>query len=117
SLPGEPVLNILGLTFTDAGLIRFFVVMFKSWLAAQAAILLAVTTPFTDLLWALNQLRVPAALVTIIGFTYRYLFTLRDEAQRMIQARAARCGTTAAHRAGRGIRWRADVAGGMVGTL
>ncbi len=30
------------------------------------------------------------ALITIIAFMYRYLFTLREEADRLIRARAAR---------------------------
>lgn len=117
TLPGEPVARILGLTITDAGLARFVTILLKSWLAAQAALLLAMTTPFIDLLWALNQLYVPSILVAIIALTYRYLFSLQDEAQRLIQARTARSGTRAGQKPGGSLRWRAKVAGGMIGTL
>lgn len=115
--PGQPVAAFLGLTITDAGLARFVAIVIKSWLAVQAALLLSMTTPFADLIWALGSLRVPATLVAIIAFMYRYLFTLRDEAERLIRARAARSGSEQGARHGGSLRWRAAVAGGMIGNL
>ncbi len=88
--PGDPVFSVLGQPVTDAGIGRFAAIMLKSWLSVQVALLLSISTPFTDLLWALGSLRVPATLVAIIGFMYRYLGTLRDEAERLVRARAAR---------------------------
>lgn len=117
TVPGEPVVTVLGLTVTDAGLMRFVAIMLKSWLAVQAALLLAMTTHFTDLLWAMDSLRVPGTLVAIIGFMYRYLFTLKDEAERLIRARAARSGTDRQRKSGGSLLWRARVAGGMIGNL
>jgi len=117
TVPGQPGATIFGLTVSDAGLARFVAITLKSWLSVQAALLLAMTTPIPDLLWALNSLRVPEVLVTIIGFMIRYLGTLRDEAERLIRARAARCATRPGHRAGGSLLWRARVAGGMVGNL
>lgn len=115
--PGNEVLRVFGLVVSDAGLARFAAILLKSWLAVQAALLLAMTTPFTDLLWALASLRLPQTLVAIIGLMYRYLFTLRDEAERLMRARAARSGSLANHRSGGSLGWRARVAGGMVGSL
>ncbi len=115
--PGQPVVTLLGLTITDAGLARFLAILLKSWLAVQAALLLSMTTHFTALLWAMNSLRVPGTLVAIIGFMYRYLFTLKDEAERLLRARAARSGSSAGIKSGGGLVWRARVAGGMVGNL
>ena len=115
--PGNAVARGAGLTITDAGLARFAAIALKSWLAAQAALLLALSTPFSEVLWALASLRVPAALVQIIGFMYRYLGTLREEAERLLRARAARSATAPGRRAGGGLWWRAQVAGGMVGSL
>lgn len=115
--PGHPVATLAGLTITDGGLARFVGILLKSWLAVQAALLLSMTTHFTDLLWALDSLRVPATLVAIIGFMYRYLYTLKDEAERLIRARSARSGVSAGRKAGGGLAWRAQVAGGMIGNL
>lgn len=105
-------------TITDAGLIRFTSVISRSWLAIQAAIVLTAVTQFPDLIHGLNHLRIPAVLVNIISFMYRYLFVLADEAQRMMrarQARSARLPGTGAH--GGSLGWRAKVTGHMVGQL
>jgi cobalt/nickel transport system permease protein len=115
--PGNPIAAPLGLVITDSGLERFVSIVFKSWLAAQVALLVAMTTHFTQITWALNNLRVPQVLVAIIGFMYRYLFTLQQEAERMLRARAARCGRATGYRSGGRLLWRAQVAGGMVGSL
>ncbi|MBZ0297082.1 MAG: cobalt ECF transporter T component CbiQ [Anaerolineae bacterium] len=115
--PGHEVFTIAGLAVTDAGVARFVAVALKSWLATQAALILAMTTPFSDLLWALSSLRLPDTLVMILGFTYRYLFTLAEEAERLLRARAARSATTPALKAGGNLLWRARVAGAMVGSL
>lgn len=117
TIPGAPVLTVAGLTVTDAGLSRFIAILLKSWLATQAALLLAMTTPFTALLAALSDLRLPPSLRLIIGLMYRYLAMLIDEAERLRQARAARSGVAEQGRSGGRVVWRAQVAGGMVGNL
>ncbi|MBN8635809.1 MAG: cobalt ECF transporter T component CbiQ [Anaerolineae bacterium] len=109
--PGQPL--IAGLPITDAGLARFAGIVLKSWLSVQVTLLLGLTTPFTELLWALDSLRVPATLTAIVGFMYRYLDTLQDEAERLLRARAARSGGGS----GGSLLWRARIAGGMVGNL
>jgi cobalt/nickel transport system permease protein len=115
--PGQPVAGILGLTVTDAGLARFAAIALRSWLAVQTALLLSLTTHPADLLWALRSLRMPHTLVTILAFMYRYLFTLAEEAQRLLHARAARSGVQPGRRTGGTLPWRAQVAGGMIGNL
>jgi cobalt/nickel transport system permease protein len=115
--PGNAVAQAAGLTITDAGLARFAAITLKSWLAAQAALLLALSTPFSEVLWALARLRVPGTLVQIIGFMYRYLGTLGEEAERLLRARAARSASAPGQRAGGSLWWRAQTAGGMVGSL
>lgn len=119
--PGEPLwsLPLFGrvITVSDAGLERFLSILARSWLSVQAAILLTATTPFPDLLHALRHLRAPAVLVAIIGFMYRYLFVLADEAGRLLRARAARSARPAGGGGGGKIWWRARVAGSMVGQL
>jgi cobalt/nickel transport system permease protein len=115
--PGHPLIAFAGLTITGAGVARFAAILLKSWLAVQVAFILSMTTPFTDLLWALDCLHVPGTLVAIISFMYRYLFTLQDEAVRLLRARTARSGALSGQRSGGRLIWRAQVAGGMVGNL
>ena len=118
TVPGRAVAHLWGLTLTAEGGIRFLSILMKSWLSVQVAILLAVTTAFPDLLWAMRELRLPRPLVGIVGFMYRYLFVLADEALRLLRARAARSGVgPGALRGGGGLIWRGRVAGGMVGNL
>lgn len=99
------------------GLTRLVSVAFKSWLSVQAAVLLAASTPFPDLLAAMRALGMPRLLVAMFGLTWRYLFVLVDEALRLLRARAARSGASNDARAGGNVIWRARVAGGMAGSL
>ena len=117
TVPGVPVITMAGITVTDAGLSRFVAIMLKSWLAAQAALLLTMTTHFTDLITALSALGLPDSLQIIVGLMYRYLATLLEEAERLLRARAARSGTTGQRKSGGRLGWRAQIAGGMVGSL
>jgi len=52
--------------------------------------LLVFTTPFMDLLWTLRWFKVPSLLSDMIMFTYRFIFVMLDESERMRQARKAR---------------------------
>ena len=115
--PGDPLGTIGPLTISGEGLRMFATIAAKSWLSVQVALLLAYTTPFHDLVDALRDLRVPRILVAIIGFMYRYLAVLGDEAARMLRARAARSATSAAGAGGGTLGWRARVTGQMVGSL
>ncbi|HRQ40656.1 MAG TPA: cobalt ECF transporter T component CbiQ [Chloroflexota bacterium] len=106
------------LTITDAGLVRFVSILIRGWLAVQMAILLTAVTSFPDLMHALTHLHVPAILVSIISFMYRYLFVLVDEAQRLLRARQARSTRLPGMgQHGGSLLWRAKVTGHMVGQL
>ena len=107
------------LTISQPGLERVISVALKSWLSVQAAIVLASSTSFPDLLIALRALRVPRLLVGVFGLMWRYLFVLVDEALRLIRARAARSGESdqPGARKGGSVAWRARVTGGMAGSL
>lgn len=122
--PGRTLLElpVTSWQVTDAGLVRFLTILFKSWLSVQVAITLAVTTHFTSLLWALHALHVPKLLIAIVSFMYRYLFVLADETFRMQRARQARSAVPSVSgrrqaKAGGGLGWRAQVTGWMVGQL
>jgi cobalt/nickel transport system permease protein len=126
--PGRELLRLaLGpwtLVATMDGLLRFVNVALKSWLSVQAAIVLASSTPFPDLLLAMRAVHIARLLVAMFGLMWRYLFVLVDEALRLMRARTARSGH-ARHVSGEAVRgrpggsltWRARVAGGMVGSL
>jgi cobalt/nickel transport system permease protein len=116
--PGPVVFEmpLLGWEVSGPGLVRFISILLRMWLAVQGAILLMATTRFSDLLWGLRCLRVPAQLVGTIGFMYRYLFVLADEALRMLRARAARS-PQPVHGPRPSLGWRGRVAGSMVGSL
>jgi cobalt/nickel transport system permease protein len=120
TLPGEPLAEFsIGswqLSITDAGLVRFLSILIRSWISLQAAILLTATTKFSDLAHGLRHLRVPLILIAIISFMYRYLFVLGEEAERLLQARAARSARIPG-RAKPSVFWRARVAGNMIGQL
>lgn len=121
SRPGVELFTLplgpLRLTATDVGLTAFVSVVVKSWLSVQAALLLTATTPFSEVLRGLRELRLPAPLVAILSFAYRYLFVMVDEAQRMLRARECRAAELPGRSPGRSIAWRAGVVGQMVGTL
>jgi cobalt/nickel transport system permease protein len=107
------------LTASVEGLARFVSVALKSWLSVQAAIVLASSTPFPELLQAMRSVGIPRLLVGMFGLMWRYLFVLVDEALRLMRARAARSGQSgeAGRRSGGSVAWRARVTGGMAGNL
>ena len=123
---GDPLatfdLGPLTLTISGEGLQQFATIALKSWISVQAALLLSFTTSFHDLVDALRELRLPRIMVAIIGFMYRYLGVLGDEAGRMNRARASRSaepagGSRPGGRVGGTLRWRASVTGSLVGSL
>ncbi len=69
------------------------------------------TTPFASLLEAMRRLGLPHVIVMQLGFLYRYIFVLIDEAMRVRRARDFR-GAAAAP----AVR-RLAAAGGVIGTL
>ncbi len=106
-----------GMTISDAGLLRLAAIVTRSLISLQAAVLLTATTRFPDILHALRHLKVPAVLVAIIAFMYRYLFVLADEVERLLRARAARSGRLPDQPGGGSVAWRAAVTGHMAGQL
>lgn len=113
---GSPVLRVplLGWNATELGLVRGGSLALRTWISVQGFLLLAATTTTEDLLWALQSMRLPGLLVTIIGFSYRYLQLLSGEAIRMLRARRSR-------RAGRpqraALRLQVRSMGGLIGSL
>jgi cobalt/nickel transport system permease protein len=121
SIPGKALTSFhflfWDLTISDMGLLRFVSILIRSWLSVQMAIMLVATARFPDIIHALEHLRVPSILTTIIAFLYRYLFVLADEVFRLLRAREARSAAVAGSRSGGSVAWRAGVAGNMAGQL
>ncbi len=123
TVAGPPLISLpLGfteLTISTPGVIRFISILAKSWISVQIAILLASTTQFPDLAYALRSLRIPPLLVSIIGLMWRYLFLIADETLRLLHARAARSSESEIPglKTGGTLAWRAGVTGGMAGNL
>jgi cobalt/nickel transport system permease protein len=121
SIPGKPLsmfhFLMWDLTITDMGLLRFMSILVRSWLSVQMALMLVAVARFPDIVHALEHLRVPAILTTIIAFLYRYLFVLVDEVFRLLRAREARSAAAAGSRSGGSVMWRAHTAGNMAGQL
>ncbi len=117
--PGEVIaeLPVLGWTISDEGAVAVATILGKSWLSVVVAVVLMASTEAPALLRALRALRLPRLLVASVEFAYRYLFVVTDEASRMLQARSSRSAAIEGRRAGVGLRWRARVAGNLVGTL
>jgi cobalt/nickel transport system permease protein len=68
-------------------------------LAGSAAVLLlATTTPVSDLLPALRRLRVPEAVVEVASVVYRLLFVLLDSLRTIREAQTARMGYSSLRR-------------------
>jgi len=68
----------------------FSALLMRSLLCLILVILLTNTTRFAELLSGLRSLGLPRILALNLGFLYRYLFVLMDEAMRMRMARDCR---------------------------
>ena len=87
-VPFAGMIGLFNLFFAPP--IVFFNILVKSWLSVLALITLSSTTEFPALLKALETLKVPRLLTTILSFMYRYIFTLVDQVQKLERARVAR---------------------------
>ncbi len=116
---GETIFTmpLVGWTASREGAEAIATILARSWVAVAVAALLVSTTSIIEILRALRWFRVPGLLVATVFFAYRYFYVIGEEAQRMLRARDARSAQIPGYRAGRSIRWRASVAGHMVGSL
>lgn len=75
---------------TDAGLVKFASLLIRAMISFYATIILVSSTRFGDLMCAAGALGMPAKIVALMSFMYRYLFIIIDEASHMILARDLR---------------------------
>ncbi len=102
--------NLGPVTVSGHGLMVLWNVVAKSTISVLAVILLSSTTSFPDLLRGMEKLRVPRFFTTILSFTYRYIYVLMEELQRMRRARDSRGWS------GRWL-WQSKVIGHMIAAL
>lgn len=88
----EPlVFGVAGLSLWQPhGWMVFWHAVVRSTLCLAALVLLAATTPFSEIVRVLREWRVPALLLTTLTLMDRYLFVLVEESARMQRARASR---------------------------
>ena len=78
-----PMVTILGVEVSTAGLWALWNVVAKATLGLLASIVLAATTPVAGLLTGLAALRVPPIVTGILGFMIRYLDVVLGDLRRM----------------------------------
>jgi len=78
------------LTVHQQGLEVLAMVAAKATIGILAAVVLATTTSFPDVLRALEAMRLPRVMVLIASLMYRYLFVIVEEVGRMRAALVAR---------------------------
>lgn len=86
SVPGEPAFHLWRFAATREGLALALTVTLKSNAIVLTFIALVASIPISDLGFALRRLGVPDKLAYLLVFTYRYVFVMAGEYQRMRQA-------------------------------
>jgi cobalt/nickel transport system permease protein len=82
---------VFGVSLSTDGLWGMFNIVAKALLCAGASVVLSATTPIPDIVRGLGRLRLPAVMVSIITFMFRYLDVIADELQGMRRSMIARC--------------------------
>lgn len=77
--------------YTRVGLARAVLIFLRSLAIIMLVFPMLATTSLDQTLKALGKLGFPPQLLELLSFTYRYIFVLQEELQRMQRALAARC--------------------------
>lgn len=87
---GDEIARFAFLTVTSGGLERASLIAVRALAAVILVFPMIGTVRFDVAMKALERLRVPVKLVQMIMFTYRYIFVLIEEVQRMSRSLASR---------------------------
>ncbi len=107
---GSPSVNSVAEAYSTGWAVSWSIIS-KAWLAAYALVLLAATTPAPRLFAALRAAHVPAVVLTLLTFVYRYLETLREQLRSLRRALVSR---GAKLRSGHAVRTYGNLAGNLV---
>ena len=89
--PGPSVIHLWGSgAITTTGIASAARLVLRVLDAVSFSVLLAMTTPWNELLAALRVLRVPRTFVFVLAVSYRYVFVLMRLVQSMVTARRSR---------------------------
>ncbi len=94
-VPGKPIAHLFTLaghdiSITSQGLDSSLLFVLRVASSVSLAILLTLTTKWTQLLQSLRTIRVPSIFVLILGLTYRYIFHILDQVLETYEARLSR---------------------------
>jgi cobalt/nickel transport system permease protein len=90
-VPGEPLLHFGALPLSHEGILLAARLTLKSNAILLALIALLATSSVAKLGHAMGLLRVPDKLVNLLLLTYRYIFVIEEEYQRLRRAARIRC--------------------------
>lgn len=91
TFPGEAIFSLGPLDYTLSGVILSARITLKSNAILLSLIALTGTSYLATLGYALNQLKVPDKIIYLFLITYRYIFVIEQEYQRLIRAARVRC--------------------------
>lgn len=86
AIPGTSILLVV----TLPALMGAVLFVARVGASVSLAVLLVITTPWSDLLKALSVLHVPEAFVLVLGMTYRYIFLFLHTLDNMLLSRKSR---------------------------
>lgn len=89
-IAGGDKTDLFGLSLSTEGLWASWNVIAKSVLGTGASLILAGTTPISEVVRGLGRLRMPPIVVSIVAFMFRYLDLIVEEMGRMRVAMTAR---------------------------
>ncbi len=95
-------LGFFDLSVHRDGLVAAGIFVLRVGVSVSLAVLLILTTKWSDILKSLRVLRVPNVFVLVLAMTYRYIFLLLHTANGMFLARKSRI---VAHTSGKEQRW------------
>ena len=90
TVPGKTLFMFGPLPITFEGVLLSLKISIKSNAILLSVITLVASSPVTTLGQALNRLRMPEKLVHLMLLTYRYVFVLEQESQRLLRAAKSR---------------------------
>lgn len=91
TFPGEPLFSLGPVDYTLSGVVLSARITLKSNAIVLVLMAMISTSYLSTLGYALNRLKVPEKIIYLFLITYRYIFVIEQEYQRLIRAARIRC--------------------------
>ncbi|MEM3383333.1 MAG: cobalt ECF transporter T component CbiQ [Nitrososphaerales archaeon] len=88
--PGNQILNLNFINITTEGVHKALIFILRVWTCVNSLILLTLTTKFSNIINAMEKLKIPKIFTVMISITYRFIFLSINEAYRMLLAKESR---------------------------